>query len=368
MIRRILLVIVCICAVFALLTAYSGYVRPDMTLVGKLAPLAVMVWPWMALLLVVTTLAAAVVRSRGWIVGVVAMGLCWGPLMAISPVHVLHNEVPAGAHKLKLLTFNVMGFKGYKDEQARNDSSGNRVLSFIIERDADIVCLQEADAPLRPGRYGMSRAQCDTLRRLYPYIIYRSEGALELLSKYPATFFSLPRTSRYSRWPYMGAFLDIAGRKIAIINCHLESIGLTGDDKRAYEEITEGEGRRAELSQMRHSALGKLSAAFRQRAAQTDTIRAVTDTIRADAQIVCGDFNDVPLSHALLSLEEVGFEPVYPATGFGPAVTFHADKFYFRIDHILTRGNIIPVSSRIFKNGLSDHYAFETTLAITAGQ
>ncbi|MCM1337375.1 MAG: endonuclease/exonuclease/phosphatase family protein [Candidatus Amulumruptor caecigallinarius] len=364
MLKRITTIIVSIVAVAAIVCAYGGYVRPAESLAGKLAPLAVMAWPVVALLLVILTAFAAIIKSRGWIPGVAAIGICFVPLATICPVHLLSGEVPPGSREIKLLTFNVMGFKGYDDEQPLHSDRGNNVLSFIISRDADVVCLQEADTRLRAGRYGMSEAQIDTLRAMYPYIIYRSEGALEVLSKFPAKFFSIPKAGAYSRYPYMGAILDIDGVEVALANCHLESIGLNGEDKQAYEEMTDGDARREALSRIHHSAIGKLNAAFRQRAAQVDSIIATVDTIPVRASIVCGDFNDVPLSYAIRSLEHVGFTPVYPATGLGPAVTYHANKFYFRIDHILTRGPIEPISVRIFRNGLSDHYAMEATLAI----
>lgn len=357
---NIILFIIVACTVFA---GYGGYIKPSSTLLGKFAPLVVMAFPYIALVMIVMTVLACFITKRGWIIGLVGILVCTKPLLAVCPLNIGSVKPPANAKTITLLSFNVKGFMGEGTRMKLHSDTGNPVLQFIIARNADIVCLQEADVPFTPGRFGMSEEECAQIKSMYPYIIYRAEDALEILSKYPATYFAIPKVSQYRRGPYMGATLKIDGKEITLVNCHLESIGLDRSDKDVYINLTEGEGGRAGLKKFRHSAISKLSMAFRMRAMQADTIVSRIKDLYTP-EVVVGDFNDVPLSYPIQALEQIGFKPVYPQVAFGPAITFHSDRLYFRIDHILTRGDIKPLNMTIFKNDISDHYAIESELAI----
>lgn len=106
---------------------------------------------------------------------------------------------------------------------------------------------------------------------------------------------------------------------------------------------------------MKNSAIHKLNEAYRTRAIQVNQLREAADSIGGNI-IIAGDFNDVPLSYAIHCLKEAGFKEAYPSLAMGPGFTYHADRLYFRIDHILYRGTLKPVSLDIPKVNLSDHY------------
>jgi endonuclease/exonuclease/phosphatase (EEP) superfamily protein YafD len=47
---------------------------------------------------------------------------------------------------------------------------------------------------------------------------------------------------------------------------------------------------------------------------------------------------------------------VYTEVCTGPDITFYANRFYFRIDHVLYRGALSPVRQERGKVKYSDHY------------
>ena len=80
---------------------------------------------------------------------------------------------------------------------------------------------------------------------------------------------------------------------------------------------------------------------------------------------MAGDFNDVPGCYTLEYLADLGFHNVYSEIGCGPDITYNSDRFYFRIDHVLYRGALQPLSIRRGRIRSSDHYPLIVDFAIT---
>lgn len=120
------------------------------------------------------------------------------------------------------------------------------------------------------------------------------------------------RIACYSRFPILSArVLDYASSyngsvlyelklnedTITLINNHLESNKLTKADKDIYEEILKA----PETEKVKSGArllLHKLAEASAIRAPQADTIAREIASSRHPSVIVCGDFNDTPISYA----------------------------------------------------------------------
>lgn len=73
--------------------------------------------------------------------------------------------------------------------------------------------------------------------------------------------------------------------------------------------------------------------------------------------LVCGDFNDAVNCYGLYLLEhESHMHQAYADVGLGPMITYNANDLYFRIDHILYRGDMRPYSMSRGSIKASDHY------------
>lgn len=354
--------VIVILSILELIGAFGGYVRPSETISGKIAPLIVMAFPWVAILLIISSVVAAICRSSSWILGLVTLIVTMGPIMNVYPLHPFHSKSELHSDRsFTLLTFNTFSFQDFGDPDRPADE-GCRTIDFLIERDADIVCLQEADGPIKAGLFRITEKQESALFNLYPYKLYVGEACIEILSKWPITQRNLPKIrvegGIWSREAFCGVTIDTPDGHIAIASCHLESIGLTTEDKIAFQNLRGGKFSKEEFQDMRYSAITKLNTANRKRAIQIDSLIASIDSIEGPL-IVCGDFNDVPLSYPMRALRKIGMKEVYPEVGNGKGATFHANRLNFRIDHIFYRGNLKPVWVKVFQNDLSDHYAVE---------
>jgi endonuclease/exonuclease/phosphatase (EEP) superfamily protein YafD len=113
----------------------------------------------------------------------------------------------------------------------------------------------------------------------------------------------------------------------------------------------------------------KLAAANLVRTEQVDTLIAGIHSIGGPNVIVCGDFNDVPGCTSLRNLTSIsGLKQVYPEVCCGPTYTFNTNRFYFRIDHVLYRGDLKPVEMVRGDIRCSDHYPLLTTFLLENNQ
>ena len=77
--------------------------------------------------------------------------------------------------------------------------------------------------------------------------------------------------------------------------------------------------------------------------------------IDTDYVLVCGDFNDTPISYAHRTIQGP-LKDAYAASGRGVGVTYNENFFWFRIDNILHSANMKPINCTVDKVRYSDHY------------
>ena len=185
---------------------------------------------------------------------------------------------------------------------------------------------------------------------------------LLLWSKFPAEAIELRQSGDESA-SFQCARVDVDGTQLSLYNLHLQSIGLSPDDKQLYTSLTRRPTAH-KLENARYDLLSKLSAAMKARARQADLLRAQIDSIGGQNIIVAGDFNDIEDCHAQRVIEGKDLHSVYTSVGRGPSVTYYANRFYFNIDHVLYGSDIVPLSYSRPMARTSDHYPVIVNLAI----
>lgn len=331
---------------------------------------------WLLLWFIVTALDALWCR-KAMVFCILTFIVCanaiWDyfPLNLGGPSEKKYAECP----KFTLLSYNVLSFKDHTEEYANGI---NQTLSYIIRTNADVVCLQEVEVtlthPFKP--YHITREQIDTISGMYPYRLLYG-GFLAVLSKYPVEAIHTPPLSDDPRYKWaaypIGVFrLNIEGTPVTLFDVHLQSYGLSASDKALYKNITDGkeiaeaaEGSvRQTLREIKHQIYHKVQLSAVKRAREADTLCRYIEKFGGPNVIVSGDFNDVPGCYTIRQLEDHDLHQVYPKLGFGPMITFNADKFYFRIDHVMYRGNLVPLKMTRGSIKTSDHYPILTTFAI----
>lgn len=275
-------------------------------------------------------------------ISVVGMLLCCASIRTYCPIN-FSSDPPEGS--LKILSYNILNLEGLNREKLEE----NPTINYILDFDADIVCLQEAghinDEDIRA-----------ILQQKYTYISYEEERNTSnvCMSKYPilnCTKIDFPSTSNASF-----AYEILVGEdSILVINNHLESYKLNSEEKQKYKDLI----KRPEDSDIEGSydeLTDKLAAANSLRGMQADSIRTFIERNNRKYIIVCGDFNDCSISYTHHTLTKL-LNDAYTRSGNGPGLSYNRSGMYFRIDNILISPSFKPYKAKV-DNSIesSDHY------------
>ncbi|WP_305302012.1 endonuclease/exonuclease/phosphatase family protein [Muribaculum intestinale] len=346
-----------------LLSAYGGAIDPNKSVWPQIFG---MTFPaWIILMLVMVPVSFIIWRKSA-LLPTAALLIAMPAILTISPLHIGGAlSQSERAHSFSVMTYNVYGFVDHEFESDDSGGKGakeSRSLQQIIDTQPDIVCIQEGYNP----NYRF-KLQMDTINKIYPYSNFIPEGGEIIFSKYPFKIVPTPQpawhTAHYSAYE-----LDVDGHPLLVVNCHLQSIGLTPDDKALYRELTDKRiesPTRSELSKVKNSILSKLAVAFKLRAEQARHIRQFLEEHPGNA-ILVGDFNDVQGNYAYRCICSAGMRDAYADSGFGPTITYIDNRFYFHIDQIFYRGDMRAVDIVRGDIKSSDHYPMTATFVWNA--
>ena len=279
------------------------------------------------------------------------------PTLTYSPLNFKSASHECGENEIRLLSYNTMGFAlwGKNTESPDRD---NTILQYIAASNADIICIQEGSPKMLSEYLQGSGSMIPGL----PNICKTADGEMFVLSEWPVTesreidFEDSHNKALYCR-------ILIGGDTLAVYNCHLQSFGLSKDDIDEYNRIITHPQDYEKYGDSK-PVLKKLIAAGAKRAGQTDII---TDMIRHETAryiILCGDFNDTPLSYSHRKVAEL-LDDAYRKSGFGPGISYHMDRLYFRIDHVFCNDAFTPLKCRVDRSiKTSDHYPVITHLKL----
>ena len=228
---------------------------------------------------------------------------------------------------ISLLTFNSHGFNGLR--WTKNPVSSNKIIAFIKEQNADIVCFQELDRIIN--------------RQLknYPYKYqttstnYRSKQAI--LSKYPIiSNGSLELPNTLNNVIYVDVL--IKNDTIRVYNLHLQSL-----------KFRAGMLKREEPQRL----FKRLDKSFQK---QLEQVKLVLEHSRKVnyKKIICGDFNNTQFSSVYKTIKGA-MNDTFLEKGFGLGSTYNFKFLPFRIDYILVDPEIEIKSHKNFDVQLSDH-------------
>ena len=171
-----------VAVVLLIVSAYSDRVSPETSMTLSYLGLAFPV-------LCVVNLCFIIYWLFLWewkflLIGIFSFLLCWGPVKRYFPFH-SHKDVPR-EEVLKVLTYNVMAF-GYKNH---TKIAPNKIIQYIANSDADIVCLQEYATA--KSEKSLTASKIYDALSMYPYrsVFYQSSTKFQsfgiaVFSKYP---------------------------------------------------------------------------------------------------------------------------------------------------------------------------------------
>lgn len=274
-------------------------------------------------------------------------------------VFAFNSEKPVGSYEsaMKVLSYNVRLFDQFKWTGNQNYYTRNSVFEFIHSEQPDIVCFQEFFHGTEKyfPTIGPFLEKSETKNYHIDYVLTRGENkhfGLATFTKYPIAGKGNLRFENSSS--NSGIYTDIVFRSdtIRVFNVHLESIKLSKADHQLINDVIDP-GAPSPSSGLR-VILRKLMSATKKRAEQAQIVgRFIAQS--PYPVIVCGDFNDTPLSYVYHTVSK-GLEDAFLETGSGIGASYADDVPFLRIDYILHSPALEPFRFKKHDVKYSDHY------------
>lgn len=284
-------------------------------------------------------------KWRYTLLPVVGYILAYPPISTYMPFN-MEEQVPDNA--IKVLTYNVQAFSGLP----RYDGAFDQILEYIKDSDADIVCLQEdLTTP------GVDRARLDSLYRYSDNMLVgsRRSNGIGIYSRYPILKIdTIPYESRGNG--SCAYYLKLDKDTVIVVNNHFESNHFSLDDRQEYKNMLKGKVERDSMENTSKMIFAKLADAAKLRAPQVDAVHRYIEAHKRYPIIVCGDFNDNPISYTHRTMAE-GLTDCYVKTGKGIGLSYNQKGFFVRIDNIMCSDHFTPYNCKVdSKIDASDHY------------
>jgi endonuclease/exonuclease/phosphatase family metal-dependent hydrolase len=349
MISHIILLLNALIAGLLLLAAYSPYVMPEKY---PLFSCAGLVFPLFLAANFCFLLFWLIFHYKFSSLSLIALIICIPQIRIYFPLNPHSDDLPT--NRIKILSYNVMSFNNMERVDGENP-----ILQYIAKSNADIVCLQEY-ATSHSTEANVNQDYIDNMMKSYPYRDITTVGKkgnnnkLALFSRFPIILsHRILYKSDYNGSVYYE--LVIEGDTVTLINNHLESNKLTAKDKAIYEKFLDAP-KTGKIKVGARSLLYKFADASVLRATQARMVAHMIAKSPYRSIIVCGDFNDSPISYAHQLISH-NLTDAYTQSGQGPGISYNQNKFYFRIDNILISNNLKSYNCTVDRSiKSSDHY------------
>jgi endonuclease/exonuclease/phosphatase family metal-dependent hydrolase len=268
-------------------------------------------------------------------------------------------------HSLKILTYNVQIF----NLLGRNTFGEHQKLlfQFINTENPDVICFQEFYTNRKKG---LGLDVINKKLKAYPYhhIEWIKDGdisnyGIAIYSKYPITNkmkLSFQNTNNST------IFSDIVFRDdtIRLFNNHLQSIKFGREN---YQFITNQSAySQSEKIKELQDISFRLREAFIKRAEQADHLSREIE-LSPHPVIVCGDFNDTPVSYTYRKIRG-DLKDSFLEAGEGFGETYEGKFPSYRIDYILHSKELETFYYETRKVKLSDHYPVVAEILVKAAE
>ena len=345
LIVNLLTVVAIFVALLLVAVGYSDRIPPDvhpMVACSGMAMPAVLVLNVAMLLLILS-----VCWRRAWI-PLAAFVVTYVPIRTYIPLHIPSSE----EGDLRIITYNVCGYGG----NFKYDYALDTIADYIMAQNADIVCIQEEQCTKHKA--------VERWQELYPYNdtvrvdkdpVGKFINAIGIHSRLP--IIRKERISYESSTNGSVAFYLQLGRDtLIVINNHLEATHISKEERAQYSEILNGKQERQQAEEHLFSLMERLAESMEKRAPEAIAVHQYIEAHRQYPIIVCGDFNDTPISYTHHIIAQ-GLTDCFTEAGCGLGLSYNQKGFNFRIDHILCSSQFTPITCKVdSKMDASDHY------------
>lgn len=275
-------------------------------------------------------------------------------------VHIFRENIiskPINSSQFTLMTYNTssMGLERYvtdKDKEAA-------IYNAIASGSPDILCMQEFYTNDKPGKEQHMQRIRSTGN--YPYHYFTRDKThweswhygIVLFSRYPvisASAIPCGESRTGSGSTFLQADIAIKGDTVRVFAVHLISYMFKSED---YASMKAPKG---------SSLVYKMRSTFRTRSAQALQLAALVAQSPYPA-IVCGDFNDTPVSFTYKTIRR-NMQDAFLKTGAGWGRTLSYLSPSLRIDYILAQPALTIHGSKVFHTRPSEHFPVMACLSL----
>lgn len=268
-----------------------------------------------------------------------------------------------GNQQIKIMSFNVRFFNGSQNKPSSVDP--NAILHFIDSVSPDVICLQEVAYNNTLKDKGF--ASIEDFFKDYKYVVrstrqgdaHNARNEQVIVSRFPLTIAMEDSISDELNSLLLVADAMVGDRKVRIFNAHLASIKLSAAQISAVGKARKGDlddGTKQNLRETRD----KMWSAFVERAVQVRKLRQLIDCEDVPT-IVCGDFNDTPISYTYQTVSP-GLGDAFMEASGGFSNTYNGKLPPLRIDYILYSDAVYAVDYQEYKVDLSDHFPISAVI------
>jgi len=358
-VRKILLIVNILLAGMLIISYFSANISPATAWLFAFLALA---YPFLLILNIFFVIWWIIFRKWYFLISLFCTLLGWQGLKSTFQINFTGPPERDSQTNVRLLTYNVRLFNYY--QWTKDTMAWQRIVDYIHEVNPDVVCFQEF-ITLPRTHHDLANLKKKMARLPYSHIYYtdripgRINFGVATFSKYPIVNKKMIDFSE-SLNGSISSDIIIEGDTIRVINCHLQSIRFRKDYNDLLDSLIFNYSEK-QLDELKDISI-RMRQAYILRADQVDILAGEIRTSPYPV-IVCGDFNDTPVSYAYRTLSK-GMKDAFIESGSGAGTTFRGNFPYVRIDYVLYSQGFTSLYYHTEKVDWSDHYPVMTSFTL----
>ena len=361
-IRGILLILNVILALGLLLTTLAGAMVPSRSVIPSL-----LAYGYLPLLgaNVLMILLWLLLKRWTWLISAAVIALRWATLGFF--LQLLGTSKPPAVDEhpqmVSLMTYNVHQFQGKDDQPQQSDSNALAFIDLVRKHQPDLLCLQEYAAP-------KTLALNDSLTLMGYNHYYGAHTSSRGLPYGTVVYSRLPITyvTRIDNEKLL-VELHNDGQRFRVCCIHMDSYRFDAEDREEIDRL-----RRGEMQPSSRRTFGKVKETILSHEEEwTQHIKPVV-TSSSLPMVMAGDFNDIPGSWLYRQIVDV-MTDTFREKGSGMSITYNGGDGHlipfghdgipqFRIDMVFHSDGINTLSYKRIKTDISDHYPILTSFEL----
>lgn len=282
----------------------------------------------------------------------------WNYLTATIGVNYFSSTSSSNTNQLSIMTYNVRNIRvDGKFDKTKKLTKATETFRPVENQTPDIFCAQEF---IYPSKWPIQNKLLEECITTFPFFASNEHGDI-ICSKYPIINKGEVKLTKKNDLPF-NVFADIKINNqfiVRVYSVHLESNKVTDDTQNI--ELDSKNLQTKSTWRTIYNILKSIKNNQKRRATQ---IKAITEHVKGSPYpvIICGDFNDTPLSYTVRQTNFLQDNFAKKGTGLGS--TYNGNIPFLRIDYILSDRRFKVIDTDIMKQyKASDHFPMISTVS-----